>query len=489
MVITGIVNAVAARSVRGFQLAGVFVAFLIALSMAGQSAYAQSSAPLTSAQEERAGVTSDIRSVDTLDRAKPKTPSGKSAGQGAGVPKAKAAFGKAGPRKAAAGTRGMRTKSSIRKAYSAAAKGRPNGRALSFKRASLKAAPRISAKRRVEPSKGITRSFQRSAKGTQAAGKIPASRAGKATPAYLKKKFGTGAARPASSGTSRLAASTQKAQARLAKRTCSFDGSTQVLTTEGFIRIADISPLQHLVWARDEHTGAAGWKMVADQYSNTYPETVLVTVADPDGDRHTIHTNRIHPFHVSDNKLSALLTPAGLTSQTGGPGRWVEAQDLTAGQLLTSSLGTVSVVLDVEVLEQSLIAYNLTVTDYSTFFVRGADNPNAQPVWVHNECAIDKRPTGNKLTFGKKGLSSDMKKGNWTKAEIQQMSKQRPAGMTRDKRNGRNDPSFVYGTPKRHFIVNSRTGEVYQVSRPRSDGSAFRPDRKILWLNQGKLPN
>ena len=43
-------------------------------------------------------------------------------------------------------------------------------------------------------------------------------------------------------------------------------------------------------------------------------------------------------------------------------------------------------VISVEVAEEALEAYNLTVTDYHTYFV--AANENASPVWVHNTCGF-----------------------------------------------------------------------------------------------------
>lgn len=47
--------------------------------------------------------------------------------------------------------------------------------------------------------------------------------------------------------------------------------------------------------------------------------------------------------------------------------------------------------IDIPIENKSLEAYNLTVADFHTYFVKQAANDNAAPVWVHNACqaAVD----------------------------------------------------------------------------------------------------
>ena len=46
----------------------------------------------------------------------------------------------------------------------------------------------------------------------------------------------------------------------------------------------------------------------------------------------------------------------------------------------------------VAIIEAPFTAYNLTVADYSTYFVRAPGNDNANAVWVHNQCNLYNKP-------------------------------------------------------------------------------------------------
>ena len=109
-----------------------------------------------------------------------------------------------------------------------------------------------------------------------------------------------------------------------------------------------------------------------------------VTIQNADGSVETIDTTDSHPFYVQ------------------GQG-WVSADDLTAGETLSTPDGqTATVVGTVTVAEaQGVLVYNFTVADDHTYFVEGfgsatsADGTtgsSAGPldaVWVHNSCDFE----------------------------------------------------------------------------------------------------
>jgi hypothetical protein len=71
-------------------------------------------------------------------------------------------------------------------------------------------------------------------------------------------------------------------------------------------------------------------------------------------------------------------------------GAWIAAGDLRPGEKLFDSDGSWSSVVDVRIEDKPLKAYNLTVADFHTYFVKQAANDYAEPVWVHNSCAVYK---------------------------------------------------------------------------------------------------
>ncbi len=152
--------------------------------------------------------------------------------------------------------------------------------------------------------------------------------------------------------------------------TCSFHGSTLVKTDSGYKAIADIRAGDS-VFAKDEKSGQTGYKTVTAQYSNPYKETVYVEVSDGINTQ-TVIANRIHPFY--------------------GNGKWTQAENLKAGDNLLSENGQTQTVQSVTIKRKPLTAYNLTVADWHTYFVKGK-NGVAEAVWVHNDCpTIYKRP-------------------------------------------------------------------------------------------------
>lgn len=157
--------------------------------------------------------------------------------------------------------------------------------------------------------------------------------------------------------------------------TCSFHGDTRVLTKDGYEPIKSLVVGKDSVWARDESTGKMDWKPITAHYSNLYKETAKVSIRAADGQGQTILSNRIHPFYVN----------IFATSQ-GPKGQWVQAQNLHPGDQLLTDSGHLAEVLNLEIKEEPLEAYNITVGDFHTYFVRGASNESTTSVLVHNEC-------------------------------------------------------------------------------------------------------
>ena len=152
--------------------------------------------------------------------------------------------------------------------------------------------------------------------------------------------------------------------------TCSFHGSTLVKTADGYKAIARIR-VGDRVFAKDEASGETGYKPVTARYGNPYQETVYIEISDGLGKIQTLVSNRIHPFY-SD-------------------GKWIKAEDLKAGSRLFAENGAEPTVQSVTVKQEPLQAYNLTVADWHTYFVKG-DKAETEGVWVHNSCPPKRAP-------------------------------------------------------------------------------------------------
>ncbi|WP_293278077.1 polymorphic toxin MafB class 1 [Neisseria sp. oral taxon 014] len=165
--------------------------------------------------------------------------------------------------------------------------------------------------------------------------------------------------------------------------TCSFHGSTLVKTADGYKAIAHIR-VGDRVFAKDETSGAMGYKPVTAQYGNPYQETVYIEVSDGLGKIQTLVSNRIHPFY-SD-------------------GKWIKAEDLKAGSRLFAENGVEPTVQSVTVKQEPLQAYNLTVADWHTYFVKG-DKAETEGVWVHNACPPKRTGSSKNEKHGDGGRS------------------------------------------------------------------------------------
>ena len=165
--------------------------------------------------------------------------------------------------------------------------------------------------------------------------------------------------------------------------TCSFHGSTLVKTADGYKAIAHIRVGDH-VFAKDEASKKTGYKPVTAQYGNPYQETVYIEVSDGLGKIQTLVSNRIHPFYSG--------------------GKWIKAEDLKAGNRLSSESGAEQTVQSITVKPEPLQAYNLTVADWHTYFVKG-DKAETEGVWVHNACPPKRTGSSKNEKHGDGGRS------------------------------------------------------------------------------------
>lgn len=177
---------------------------------------------------------------------------------------------------------------------------------------------------------------------------------------------------------------------------CSFRGDTLVLTKNGLSPIASLAPGKDMIWAKHEVTGDTAWKPLVALYSSMYPETVEITIRDATtGGESTVYSNRIHPFFVDNQTPPMLLSKisGGLDQlpELVGVGGWVQAQDLRPWDKLTGADDNDAIVVDSRIYARTLRAYNLTVADFHTYFVKGSANDNVPAVWVHNDCNDDEK--------------------------------------------------------------------------------------------------
>jgi Pretoxin HINT domain len=160
------------------------------------------------------------------------------------------------------------------------------------------------------------------------------------------------------------------------------------VTRTGFIEIRDIR-VGDEAQSRDALTGAVGFKPALAQYSNPYAETVYIRVRDgKTGTVQEIVSNRIHPFFVSVPE-GARVPPSSESHAYEGEiegGAWVDADDLAPGFRLLEADGGWSEVVSVRIARERLQAYNLTIADWHTYFVKADIAASLDAVWVHNNC-------------------------------------------------------------------------------------------------------
>ena len=173
--------------------------------------------------------------------------------------------------------------------------------------------------------------------------------------------------------------------AKIKPKTCSFRGDMEVKTEQGYKPIASIK-IGDKVYAKNELTGQMTYQRVQAHYNNPYDFTVYVEVIDEQGKQQTIVSNKIHPFFTQVNQGE--LVPSSEGHHYKGEiqnAQWVDAQNLKAGYKLLSENNHWQTVKGVSIKAEKLSAYNLTVENDHTYFIKGA-NSDLDGVWVHNDC-------------------------------------------------------------------------------------------------------
>ena len=173
--------------------------------------------------------------------------------------------------------------------------------------------------------------------------------------------------------------------AKIKPKTCSFRGDMEVKTEQGYKPIESIK-VGDKVYAKNELTGQMTYQRVQAHYNNPYDFTVYVEVIDEQGKHQTIVSNKIHPFFTQVNQGE--LVPSSEGHHYNGEiqnAQWVDAQNLKAGYKLLSEHNQWQTVKSVSIKAEKLSAYNLTVENDHTYFIKGS-NSYSDGVWVHNDC-------------------------------------------------------------------------------------------------------
>jgi len=167
---------------------------------------------------------------------------------------------------------------------------------------------------------------------------------------------------------------------------CSFDGSTTVVTESGFKPIRQLIVGLDKVLAKDEKTGIQSYKPIVAKYSNWYSEKVIIQSTNTTtGERLSVVSNKIHPiFTLSKENIYRVASEGHVYQGPQQNGVWVDASDLIVGDHLLNSDGTWSIVNSLEIVEEEFQAFNLSVQDFSTYFVGEQGKQSAY--WVHNTC-------------------------------------------------------------------------------------------------------
>ncbi|HID8620181.1 TPA: HINT domain-containing protein [Neisseria meningitidis] len=156
-----------------------------------------------------------------------------------------------------------------------------------------------------------------------------------------------------------------------------------VKTADGYKAIARIRAGESVL-SKDEASGKMGYKPVTARYGNPYEETVYIKVSDGIGNSQTLISNRIHSFYSG--------------------GKWIKTEDLKAGIRLLSESGKTQTVRNIVVKPKPLKAYNLTVADWHTYFVKGSQ-AETEGVWVHNACPPKRTGSSKNEKHGDDGRS------------------------------------------------------------------------------------
>ncbi len=195
-------------------------------------------------------------------------------------------------------------------------------------------------------------------------------------------------------------------------KTCSFRGDMEVKTLTGYRPIQSISQ-GDWVYSLDEVSGQSSYKQVLAHYSNPYNETVYVSMKSQNGDEQTVVSNKIHPYFTVPKNEAVSASEGHIYKGAIEKGQWVDAENLTSGDQLLDSNNQWQEIISVTVKPEPIQAYNLTVDQTHTYFIKGLEKSNG--VWVHNSCSnIDAKKFNGKIlgTDGVQTFSTTVWKGN-----------------------------------------------------------------------------
>ena len=229
-------------------------------------------------------------------------------------------------------------------------------------------------------------------------------------------------------------------------RVNSFVPDTLVLMADGTTKPIEDVEIGDYVWATDPETGEAGPRRVVDTIvGGGTKELVDINIVGS-----TITATDQHPFWVDDR------------------GRWIDAGDLHAGDVLLLADGSTVTVDGVGERVAVQRVHNLTVDGIHTYHVVVDDSA----VLVHN-CTIDDKILGQ---MGRRG---------WTVGRIEDVVEN--PSFTRDvwdRRHGKpHGPATAYAWEDHVYVVlNDATGEVVQISHTKQ------LDWKPVWNDPDFLP-
>ena len=198
---------------------------------------------------------------------------------------------------------------------------------------------------------------------------------------------------------------TAEASQSLAK-TCCFVAGTLVATEDGLRPIEEIE-IGDRVWARDVEADETLLKDVTDLILRHEREIWEVIVASRDGETERYETTNDHPWWIVDQG-------------------WTTTENLAAGMVVVARDGRGGKIASVKNAGRVDATYNLTVTDFETYFV------GALGVLVHN-CPSGGRGSSNlQPVKGAEGAHSTFRRdanGNVTHTATYQPNSRNPSGF------------------------------------------------------------
>ena len=167
------------------------------------------------------------------------------------------------------------------------------------------------------------------------------------------------------------------------QRRCSLPHSLEKALQIANLKVGD------KVFAKNEITGITTYQTVQAHYSNPYEFTVYISVKDSKGVHQTIVSNKIHPFFTQVWETEKPIESEG-HHYTGDiqNAYWVNAENLKVGYKLLGENNQWQEVEHIEIKAEKLKAFNLTVANDHTYFIKGLGQ-NAAGVWVHNDCWLN----------------------------------------------------------------------------------------------------